>query len=120
MDIEQTTTDVINNVDTDEGVFVDLVDLEEARGLSTGTPLLKNDPLNGMLTAVGPKDSGFSSRMSEADADADEREKERHLLEGHKADKLTKRLTRISECQYGAFYFRFGSSRSMSLYLALV
>lgn len=74
----------------------------QARGLSTGTPLLKNGSLNGMLTAEGlhksSKDSGFSSRMSEAGADADERA--RHLLLGEHKGALTKRLNRISECQY--------------------
>ena len=84
-------------------------------GLSTGSPLLNTGTLKSLsaevkLSAIkgSGTDSGFSSRMSEADAETDERaaklshQNEGLLGEDHVRGVLRKRLNRISECQYGA------------------
>ena len=69
-------------------------DLAETLGLRSGLLVSKNH-------GHGHKDSGFSSRVSEVGEDTEGPVADQALLD----KKLARRLTRISECQNGAFYF---------------
>ena len=65
----------------------------------------------GLLKCSG--DSGFSSRMSEASTE-ERVERAAPLLAAEDGKVLRKRLTRISECQYGASHFVLAPTHSLT------